>query len=200
MAFPWVLKIFLAIFADNVSCCGSRRKSYLIVNAIINIFSIVLLMLFGIMLGKYFILGCIVLSQICMTWCDDVSDALIAQASRIDLKRGAINLNTICIFAFACGGVVACSCAGFIELSYEDDYDPNILFGVYIAIITVLLIASFFLNRDLEPEIILKQREYENFKSEKMSTPEDGIIIEFNSSQDSGINETLCQALGRTFR
>jgi len=52
----------------------------------------------------------------------------------------------------------------------------------------------------LEPEIILKQREYENFKSEKMSTPEDGIIIEFNSSQDSGINETLCQALGRTFR
>lgn len=62
MAFPWVLKIFLAIFADNISCCGSRRKSYLIVNSIINIFSIVMLMLFGIMLGKWFILGCIVLS------------------------------------------------------------------------------------------------------------------------------------------
>lgn len=62
MAFPWVLKIFLAIFADNISCCGSRRKSYLIVNSIINIFSIVMLMIFGIMLGKWFILGCIVLS------------------------------------------------------------------------------------------------------------------------------------------
>lgn len=78
MAFPWVLKIFMAIFSDNVTCCGSRRKSYLIINASINIFSIILLMLFGIMLGKWFILACIVLSQVCMTWCDAISDALIA--------------------------------------------------------------------------------------------------------------------------
>lgn len=117
-----------------------------------------------------------------MTWCDAVSDALIAQASRIDLKNGAINLNTICVVAFAMGGIVACVCAGFIELNYESDYDPNILFGVYIGIITVLLTASIFLNSNLEPEVILKQREYDNHKSEKMSTPEDGIIIEFNSS------------------
>ena len=33
-----------------------------------------------------------------------------------------------------------------------------------------------------------------------MSTPEDGIIIEFNSSQDSGINDTLCQSCSRTFK
>jgi hypothetical protein len=57
------------------------------------------------------------------------------------------------------GGIVACVCAGFIELNYENDYDPNILFGVYIGIITVLLIASIFLNSNLEPEVILKQRE-----------------------------------------
>ena len=31
MAFPWVAKIFLAIFSDNVTCCGSRRKSYMII-------------------------------------------------------------------------------------------------------------------------------------------------------------------------
>jgi hypothetical protein len=36
--------------------------------------------------------------------------------------------------------------------------------------------------------------------SEKMSTPEDGIIIEFNSSQDSALNDTLCQSCGRTFK
>lgn len=161
MAFPWVLKIFLAIFSDNVTCCGSRRKSYLIINAIVNIFSIIMLMIFGIMLGKWFILACIVLSQICMTWCDAVSDALIAQASRLDLKRGAVNLNSICVIAFAFGGIVACVCAGFIEMNADNDYDPNILFGVYVGIIAILLFASIFLNRHHEPEIILQLRERE---------------------------------------
>lgn len=166
MAFPWVLKIFLAIFSDNVTCCGSRRKSYLIINATINILSIVLLMIFGLMLGKYFILACIVLSQICMTWCDAVSDALIAQGSRLDLKRGAINLNTICTIAFALGGIVACVSAGFIEMTCDNDYDPNILFGVYAGIIAILLIASIFLNYYHEPEVILRQRERENMQKE----------------------------------
>jgi len=78
MALPWVAKIFLAIFSDNITCCGSRRKSYLIINSSINIFSIVLLMMFGIACGKIFIMFCIVTSQICMTWCDAISDALIA--------------------------------------------------------------------------------------------------------------------------
>ena len=117
MAFPWVLKVFLAIFADNVSCCGSRRKSYLTINSAANIISIVLLMLFGIQCGKIFIMFCIVISQICMTWCDAVSDALIAQASRSDLQSGAANLNTITMVAFAFGGIIACTSAGFIELS-----------------------------------------------------------------------------------
>lgn len=65
-------------------------------------------------------------------------------------------MNTICIVAFAIGGIVACVCAGLIELNNDNDYDPNILFGVYIGIISILLIASIFLNRDLEPEVILK--------------------------------------------
>ena len=78
MAFPWVAKIFLAIFSDNITCCGSRRKSYLIINASVNIFALILLMLFGIMYGKYFIMFCIILSQICMTWSDAISDALMA--------------------------------------------------------------------------------------------------------------------------
>jgi hypothetical protein len=48
MALPWVAKIFLAIFSDNISCCGSRRKSYLIVNSTINIVSIIMLIIWGI--------------------------------------------------------------------------------------------------------------------------------------------------------
>ena len=62
MAFPWIAKIFLAIFSDNVSACGSRRKSYLIINSTIIVFSIAALMIWGIMLGKEFIMFCIVTS------------------------------------------------------------------------------------------------------------------------------------------
>jgi MFS family permease len=159
MAFPWVAKIFLAIFADNVTCCGSRRKSYLIINSIVNILSIVALMIFGLMYGKIFIMCCIILSQICMTWCDAISDALIAQASRNDLKNGANNLNTITTYSFALGGIIACSSAGTIELDDGKDVDPNVYFGTYAGLIFFLLVTSIFLNRKLEPELILLQRE-----------------------------------------
>ena len=48
MAFPWIAKIFLAIFSDNITILGSRRKSYLIINSSIVVISIILLMAFGI--------------------------------------------------------------------------------------------------------------------------------------------------------
>lgn len=152
MAFPWVAKIFLAIFADNITCCGSRRKSYLIINTIVNIFSIIALMMFGLVYGKVFIMTCIILGQICMTWCDSIIDALIAQSSRYDLKNGANNLNTVTVYSFALGGIIACSAAGTIELQEgESDIDPNVYFGTYAALMVCLLVTSIFLNKKYEP-------------------------------------------------
>ena len=78
MALPWIFKFLMAIMSDSVTLCGTRRKSYLIINSFLNIISITLLMALGIKLGKVFIMFCIVTSQICMTWCDSLSDALIA--------------------------------------------------------------------------------------------------------------------------
>jgi len=89
---------------------------------------------------------CVVLSQVCMTWCDAITDALIAQASRSDLKNGAANLNTITYLALAGGGITACISAGSIELSDGKDCDPNVYFGTYAALIFGLLISSIFLN------------------------------------------------------
>ena len=116
MAFPWIAKIFLAIFSDNVTACGSRRKSYLIINSSIVVVSIILLMIWGIQAGKIFIMFCVITSQVGMTWCDAISDALIAQASRVDLKNGAANLNSVATVAGALGGITACLGAACIEL------------------------------------------------------------------------------------
>jgi hypothetical protein len=93
-----------------------------------------------------------------MTWCDAISDALIAQASRVDLINGATNLNTVTMLAFAMGGIIACSAAGTIELDDGKDVDPNWYFGIYAGLIFILLIAAILLNRELEPELILLQR------------------------------------------
>jgi hypothetical protein len=155
MALPWIAKIFLAIFSDNITACGSRRRSYLIFNSSIVIVSIILLMIWGIDAGKIFIMFCIITSQIGMTWNDAITDALIAQASRNDLGNGAANLNTIATISMALGGIVACLGAGTIELKGGDDLDPNLYFGTYMGLICTLLLASIFMNRELEPEIIL---------------------------------------------
>jgi Na+/melibiose symporter-like transporter len=154
MGVPRLFNIFLGIIADNVSCCGSRRRSYLIVTSVVNVLSMVLLMIFGIMYGKVFIMACVVLSQVCMTWCDTISDALIAQASRIDDGNSSKNLNTIKTLAFASGGLLACLIAGSVELQ-DSEIDPNFYFGTYALLILILVIASIFLNYDLEPDIVL---------------------------------------------
>ena len=93
-----------------------------------------------------------------MTWCDAISDALIAQASRIDFSKGAANLNSLTMLAFALGGIVACVSAGCIELDDGKDVDPNVYFGTYAGLIFMLFLAAIFLNKKLEPEIILQHR------------------------------------------
>lgn len=99
-----------------------------------------------------------------MTWNDAITDALVAQASRNDLKNGAANLNTILSIAVALGGIIACTAAGLIELSDDHDVDPNLYFGIYGFLILILLVASIFLNSSLEPEIIAIQRSRQQFR------------------------------------
>jgi len=188
MAFPWIAKIFLAIFSDNISIFGSRRKSYLIINSSVVILSIVLLMALGVKEGKVFIMTCVFISQVCMTWNDAITDALIAQASRSDLKKGAANLQTVASMAYAIGGIIACCSAGSIELSSSEgeQIDPNWYFGTYAVLISILLVASICLNRALEPEIIEVQRSREERQQMRGRVPGDGIMMDMSvSSVDS---------------
>lgn len=99
-----------------------------------------------------------------MTWCDALCDALICQESRKDLKHGASNLNTITNSSFAFGGLIACGLAGFIELYYTETFDPNIFFGIFAFLIFIQFLSTLYLNRNLEPEIVLIKREKERLK------------------------------------
>lgn len=74
---PWVAKILFAIIVDNLTMCGSRRKSYLMFACIVNLLGMYCLMLFSAQSGKYFVTACIFMNQVCMTICDAISDALM---------------------------------------------------------------------------------------------------------------------------
>lgn len=113
---PWLFKIFFAICSDSVTLCGTRRKSYLIINSIVNTFAIILLMLLGLKLGKVFIMTCVVIANMALTWLDTLAEALIAQASRYDLKNGAANLHIFMIYCVGFGGLTACIVGGSFEL------------------------------------------------------------------------------------
>jgi len=60
MAFPWILKIFIAIITDNITFFDSRRRSYLILNLSVCLLALLLLMAGGLTYGKHFIMVCIV--------------------------------------------------------------------------------------------------------------------------------------------
>lgn len=134
-----------------------------------------------------------------MTWCDAVSDALAAQASRLDLVNGAANLNTVTQVSFATGGIIACVTAGCVEMNQGSETDPNIFFGTYAGLILILLIAAIYLNQDCEPEIVLQKRSRERIlakKNESSPLPKDrelGLEVASQKSSDY-IEKTLCES------
>lgn len=94
-----------------------------------------------------------------MTVCDAISDALIVQASRLDPEHGADDLNSVTQGAAAAGGLIGCGVAGLLEFYSEEDVDPNLFFGLYTFLITILTVSVAALSRNMEPEIVLEQRE-----------------------------------------
>ena len=71
------------------------------------------------------------------------------------------------------------------------DLEPNVYFGTYLGIIILLLISSIFLNRNLEPEIIIHQR----LKDESIKEQDQSILnSNHENSVDSGYTSiTLCE-------
>ena len=161
---PWVVKVVFGVISDNYTFFGSRRKSYLMMASIINVITLVLLMAFSIKFGKVFITACVFITQVCMTYCDAITDALVVQASRMDSEAGSENLNSLTQLAFALGGLLGCGFAGVIEIREVMGWDigkppdANLYFLIYTFFIVLLFVSVIRLDSNLEPEIIISQR------------------------------------------
>jgi hypothetical protein len=116
------------------------------------------------------------------------------------------------MLAFAFGGIVACTSAGFIELNGENqEIDPNFYFGTYAGLIFFLLLASIFLNKHLEPEVVLLKRYAEHLKkkeaekrlalSNQMSAHIDKNTddVKINSETNPLLTDSLGTSCSKTF-
>lgn len=156
ISMPWVAKILFAIVVDNVTFFGSRRKSYLMLSCIINLAALYSLIAWSANEGKYVVTACVMLNQICMTVCDAIGDALIVQAARLDPEHGADNLNSVTQGAAAAGGLIGCGVAGLLEYYSVETADPNIFFGLYSFLITLLTVSVAAMSHNMEPEIVVQ--------------------------------------------
>jgi hypothetical protein len=88
---------------------------------------------------------------------------------------------------------LACVIAGSIEYDQSREVDPNWYFGAYAGLVTILLIASIFLDRVNEPEIIrLTKEERERLGHEAQDTIRDSCNMTWQSLVKMlGYNEFL---------
>jgi len=93
VSLPWSLKIIYGIIADNIPICGSRRKSYIIINGILQYLSMFVLAL-GLLEGAVPITCTLVLNSISGAFIDVVVDALMVVQSRLDPEKGSENLQS----------------------------------------------------------------------------------------------------------
>ena len=72
--------------------------------------------------------------------------------------NGSGFLNSLTLISYALGGIIGCGFAGAIQGNSSKNLNPNIYFAVYTLIIILMFSATLLLNRNLEPDIILRSR------------------------------------------
>lgn len=142
---PWSFKIIFGFISDNVPLFGSKRKSYLIVGAVVQILSMLTLAMFtesSVVLAAI----CTFLTMLSIAFTDVIIDSLIVIQARKDPKNGSANLSTFTWSCQATGGMIGAISAAFLT----EDHDPQVCFIIYAFIGILLLISSTQLNSNIE--------------------------------------------------
>lgn len=100
---PWSLKIFYGLVSDNLPIFGSRRKSYLIIGALLQFFTMIML---GLNHSKTETLACwmLFLSNLSIAFSDVIVDSLMVMQARKFPNGGAEELNSFSWTCMSFGG------------------------------------------------------------------------------------------------
>ena len=75
-SFPWCIKILYGLIADNVPICGSRRRVYICINALMSFFFLILLVPSQ-MMNKYIIVTFLAIIQLNGAFINVIVEALM---------------------------------------------------------------------------------------------------------------------------
>ena len=134
---PWSLKIVFGLISDNVPIYGSKRRSYLIIGATLQVAAMITLAFF-----TYESVGlaaaCTFLTTLSIAFSDVVVDSIIVIQARKDPKNGSAYLSTFTWTCQAAGGLTGAISAAFLT----QDNDPKVCFVIYAFLGLILLFGA----------------------------------------------------------
>ena len=112
--FPWSIKVVYGLLADNVPLCGSKRRSYIGLNGVLQFLMLLPLVPAGFIESKYLVTLFLTLYAVNVAFNDAIIDALIVMQSRRDEKYGSSDLNSFSWGWLSLGGITGSVTAGYL--------------------------------------------------------------------------------------
>jgi MFS family permease len=110
---PSTIKVVYGFYADNVPLCGSKRRSYLAVNGLLQYLFLLPLIPTWIN-NEYLITLFLTLYAVHVAFNDSIVDALMVMQSRKDPEHGSHDLNSFSWMWMSLGGIIGSISAGFL--------------------------------------------------------------------------------------
>lgn len=143
--FPWCIKLFYGLIADNVPIFGSKRRAYVSINGIVSCLCLIPLIPEYVM-NKYVITGMLCLFAMNVAFTDVIIDALMVQEARKDPKYGSQDLNSYSYIWLAIGGIV-----GSLMAAYLTEYmNPHISFFICACIGLLIVVFGMGMNKSVD--------------------------------------------------
>ena len=118
---PWSLKICYGLISDNIPIFGSRRKSYLIIGALLQFFTMIVLGLQHLE-DSSLATWMLFISNISIAFSDVIVDSLMVIQARKHPGTGAEDLNSFSWTCLSVGGFFGSIAAAFLTQNYEPQY------------------------------------------------------------------------------
>ena len=144
-SFPWCIKLFYGILADNVPIFGSRRRMYIFINGIVSFFFLTFLVP-GWMTNNIAIVVFLTIIQFNGAFINVIIEALMVQQSRRDPKNGSANLNSFSYLFVSIGGIVGALLAAYMTQFMT----PRISFAICSLLGLLIAFLGITMNKEIE--------------------------------------------------